>query len=126
MINFIVVDEPLIIDRSKFYAYLYFDFKIDNLEEIISNIRKEHKKARHVCYAYRTTNLNNQLEKYDDDGEPKGTAGIPILTNIQRQNLNDVLVVVVRYFGNKKLGSSKLLRTYSKSSSQIINKFTKK
>lgn len=124
--NFVMTEEPLIIERSKFYGYLFYDFKLEDLDKILAFLNREHKKARHICYAYRYISSGIQVEKYNDDGEPKGTAGVPILTNLQRNNLNNTLLVVVRYFGNKKLGSSKLLRTYSKTSSQIINKYSVK
>ena len=108
------------IKKSRFITYLY---KLDNeeaIDEIIDNIKKEHKKARHVVYVYKINNTG----KINDDGEPKGTAGMPIFNVLEKNNLNNVLIVVVRYFGGIKLGAGGLFRAYSNSASEIIKKIT--
>jgi uncharacterized YigZ family protein len=105
------------IKKSKF---LSFAFKISSPEQAmqyISNIRQQHEKATHVCYAYI---LNENTEKYEDDGEPNFTAGKPILEVIKKQKLNYVLVVVVRYFGGVKLGAGGLVRAYGKSAASVL------
>ena len=106
------------IKKSRFITYLY---QLDNetkVEEIVNNIRNEHKKAKHVVYVYKIGSNG----KINDDGEPKGTAGMPIFNVIEKNKLNNILIVVVRYFGGIKLGAGGLFRAYSKSASEIIKK----
>ena len=104
------------INGSKFYAIL---FPLDDekmFKEQLEIIKKEFKKARHYVYAYRT----NTSTKSNDDGEPKGTAGRPILEVLYKKELINVALVVVRYFGGSKLGAGRLLRTYVNSASSVI------
>ncbi len=108
------------IKKSRFIAYL---FELNNLDEVKTNIeklKKEHKKANHFCYAY-TYNKEKVSTKVCDDGEPSGTAGYPILNVINKKNLNNVLIVVVRYFGGIKLGAGGLTRAYTKATSSLFN-----
>lgn len=98
-----------IIKKSKFITYLYKVSTVEEIKEKLEKIRNEHKSATHVCYAYRI----NEIEKCSDDGEPSGTAGIPILNILQKQNINFILCIVVRYFGGIKLGAGGLIRAYS-------------
>ena len=107
------------IKKSKFFGYYFNVESADEVKEILENLKKENKKATHVCYAYRITK-DQYLEKAFDDGEPSGTAGKPILNVIQKQNLSNVLLVVVRYFGGIKLGAGGLVRAYSKTASEIV------
>lgn len=104
------------INSSKFYAVLFplEDEKI--FKEYLEIIKKEFKKARHYVYAYRTKNAS----KSNDDGEPKGTAGRPILEILHKKELMNVAIVVIRYFGGSKLGAGRLLRTYVNSASNVI------
>ena len=106
------------IKKSRFITYLYKIDDEDKINSIIDEIKSEHKKARHVVYVYKINNTG----KINDDGEPKGTAGMPIFNVIEKNNLNNVLIVVVRYFGGIKLGASGLFRAYSNSASEIIKK----
>ena len=106
------------IKKSRFITYLYNLENEEEVNKIVTNIRDEHKKARHVVYVYKI----NNTAKINDDGEPKGTAGMPIFNVIEKNNLNNVLIVVVRYFGGIKLGAGGLFRAYSKSASEIIKK----
>ena len=106
------------IKKSRFITYLYRLNDENEINEIINNIKKEHKKARHVVYVYK---INNTGKIYDD-GEPKGTAGMPIFNVIEKNNLNNILIIVVRYFGGIKLGAGGLFRAYSNSASEIIKK----
>lgn len=104
------------IKKSKFYSYLY---EIDSIEEantILENIKKENKKARHFPYAYK---INNTAKKTDDK-EPSGTCGTPLLNVLERNNLNNHIIIVVRYFGGVKLGAGPLLRSYSKVANEVI------
>jgi len=105
---------------SKFMAYAYpiqdeemFEFYLDRLKSL-------HPKARHHCYAYKL-GLDMNRYRINDDGEPSGTAGKPILGQIQSYNLTDVLVVVVRYFGGTKLGATGLIRAYKEATQDALN-----
>lgn len=113
-----MITNEIIIKKSRFITYLYNLDNVDEIKTIIEDLKKEHKKARHIVYAY---NINNQI-KYYEDGEPKGTAGTPILNVIQKSNLSNVLIVIVRYFGGIKLGAGGLFRAYSNSASEIVKK----
>ncbi|MEZ4907913.1 MAG: YigZ family protein [Saprospiraceae bacterium] len=96
---------------SKFIAYAY---EIENevqFKEYLEQIKKEHFKARHHCFAYKI-GLNEDNFRYNDDGEPGGTAGLPIFNQIKSYNLTNVAVIVVRYFGGTKLGVSGLIQAY--------------
>lgn len=104
------------IKKSKFIAYAY---EIDTKEEaitILENLKKEHKKARHTPYAYK---LDNFVRK-SDDKEPSNTAGTPIYTLIEKNNLNHIFIAVVRYFGGIKLGAGGLTRAYLNAAKEVI------
>ena len=94
--------------KSKFIAYLIPLKNEEDFKPILADLRKEHKKARHIVYAYRV----GMKSKSCDDGEPKGTAGHPLLELLYKKDLVDVALIVVRYFGGTKLGAGRLLRTY--------------
>lgn len=104
------------VKKSKFIGYYYEVFNVEEIESILESLKKEHKKARHVPYAYK---INGQIKK-SDDKEPSGTAGMPILNIIDKNNLNYVLIVVVRYFGGTKLGAGGLVRAYSNTAKECI------
>lgn len=108
-----------IINKSRFIAYMYEIESLLEVKQILENLKKEHKKANHVCYAY-VYNKEMVAEKCSDDGEPKGTAGYPILNVIKKKKLNNTLVAVVRYFGGIKLGAGGLTRAYTKSASSVL------
>ncbi len=110
------------IDGSRFIGLVKTNFDADDLMSVLDFLSKEYKKCRHICYAYSCTIDGINKKKYSDDGEPKGTAGLPILTMIEMNNLDNALVLVVRYFGGKKLGASKLLRSYRKAANDAIKK----
>lgn len=105
------INNEIIIKNSKFICYLYKITNINEINIILNNIKEEHKDANHHCYAY----ILNNLKKSSDDGEPGGTAGIPILKVIENNDLNNILAIVVRYFGGIKLGAGGLVRAYTKS-----------
>lgn len=104
------------IKKSKFIGYCYQVESIEEIETILENLKKEHKKAKHFPYAYK---INGQIKK-SDDKEPSGTAGMPILNIIDRNDLNYALIVIVRYFGGIKLGAGGLLRAYSNTAKECI------
>ena len=110
-----LIKESIIeIKKSKFIGLYY---EIETQEEaklILENLKKEHKKARHIPYAYK---VNNTAKK-SDDKEPSNTAGLPIYNIIERKNLNNCLVAVIRYFGGIKLGAGGLLRAYSEAANE--------
>lgn len=106
------------VKKSKFIGLMYEVNTIDEVNEILNNLKKEHKKARHLPYAYKIGNL----VKKTDDKEPSNTAGLPIYNIIERKNLDNCLVAVVRYFGGTKLGAGGLLRAYSDAANQAVSK----
>jgi uncharacterized YigZ family protein len=109
------------IKKSKFIGYAYKISNVSDAANIVENLKKEHKKATHICYAYKIIG-EIYAEKAFDDGEPSGTAGKPILNVINKQNLSNILVVVVRYFGGVKLGAGGLLRAYTKTAAENVKR----
>jgi len=106
----------IIIKNSRFICYLYKVKDIKETNIILNNIKEKHKDATHHCYAY----IINDIKKSSDDGEPSGTAGFPILKVLENNNLNNILAIVVRYFGGIKLGAGGLVRAYTKSITNTI------
>lgn len=104
------------VKKSKFIGYYYEVDTVEDVDIILEQLKKEHKKARHLPYAYK---IDGYIKK-SDDKEPSGTAGMPILNIIDKNNLNHVLVVVVRYFGGVKLGAGGLVRAYSNTAKECI------
>lgn len=109
----------LIEKKSKFYGYAYVVKSANEVEDIILVLKKEHKKATHICYAYNIS-AEQVLAKAVDDGEPGGTAGKPIFNVIDKKGLKNVLIAVVRYFGGVKLGAGGLVRAYTKCASGAV------
>lgn len=104
-----LLNESLVeIKKSKFIGLCYYIENELEVKDILDNLKKEHKKARHMPYAYRVSNTARKT----DDKEPTNTAGLPIYNILERKNLNSHLVVVIRYFGGVKLGAGGLLRAY--------------
>ncbi len=116
-----IYQSTLIENKSKFISILYPLNDKDEYKKILLDLRKEYKDATHYCYAM----VYDGYAKCDDDGEPKGTAGHPILKILQTKDLNHSLLVVVRYFGGTKLGAGKLLRTYVKAAADVANQVNK-
>ena len=104
------------VEKSKFISYAFFVKNLAEVNYFLKKLEKEHQKARHICYAYK---IGNNV-KYNDDGEPSGTAGRPLLNLINQFDLDNVVIFVVRYFGGTLLGSGRLLRTYVESGKQAI------
>jgi uncharacterized YigZ family protein len=96
---------------SKFIAYAYPVHTEEQIKVLVQNIKKEHYSARHHCYAYRL-GYKGENFRANDDGEPSGTAGKPILNQLLSANLTNTLIVVVRYFGGTLLGVSGLINAY--------------
>ena len=115
------VQAELIEKKSKFIANLFYVESVKEAEEIITKIKKKYFDARHNCIAYRIIE-ENLVEKSSDDGEPSGTAGAPMLSILQKNNLVNVLVIITRYFGGILLGTGGLVRAYSNCLLQVIEK----
>ena len=104
---------------SKFLAYAYPLESEDEIKEHLKTLKKEHYSARHHCFAWRLGADKTHSRTYDD-GEPSSTAGKPILGQIQRLNLSDILIVVVRYFGGTLLGVSGLIHAYREAAAEVL------
>ncbi|HXS37932.1 MAG TPA: YigZ family protein [Flavipsychrobacter sp.] len=104
---------------SRFLAYSYPIFTVKEVKEKLQELKKEHPRAAHYCFAYRLGNDGTQF-RANDDGEPSGTAGKPILGQIDSAGLTNVLVVVVRYFGGTLLGVPGLINAYKTVSAQAL------
>ena len=98
----------IVINKSRFISIMMPISNDSEVKDILKNLTKEFPKATHYCYAYRVSGK----EKYSDDGEPSGTAGRPMLEFLSNNLLDNILVVVIRYFGGIKLGAGGLLRAY--------------
>ena len=106
---------------SKFIALAFPVNDENDIKEIINSVKKEHYNARHHCYAYIIGNENIRFRS-NDDGEPRHTAGDPILNQIRSFQLINVLVIVARYFGGTKLGKSGLINAYKSASREALGK----
>lgn len=104
--------------KSRFIGYLLLCKSVEEINLALSELKLEHKKATHICYAYSLS--SPFLEKAVDDGEPGGTAGRPILSVLQKKGVVDACVFVVRYFGGIKLGAGGLVRAYTKTASEVL------
>lgn len=117
------IKKEFIIKNSRFITVL---IKINNQEEIkehLEYLKKEYPRATHYCYAYK---LGTTIKKSSDDKEPSGTAGIPMLSVLDKEDITNVLAVTIRYFGGIKLGAGGLIRAYSKSVKETLKEDTKK
>lgn len=107
------------IKRSTFIGYAYPIEYESEATMYLEAIQKEHREARHVCYAYKLGGKHTtQIQRYSDDGEPKGTAGLPILEVFSQQDCTDGLLCVVRYFGGILLGAAGLIRAYHQAATE--------
>lgn len=113
-------DHEIVIEKSRFISHIARVETEDAAQAFIQEIKKKHKDATHNCSAY-MIGEQNQIQKALDDGEPSGTAGVPILEVLKKKELKDTAVVVTRYFGGIKLGAGGLIRAYSKATSEGIN-----
>ncbi|MCJ0932588.1 YigZ family protein [Virgibacillus halodenitrificans] len=111
--------DEIIIQKSKFIGYVRRVETEEAAQNFIQEIKKKHHDATHNCSAY-MIGEHDQIQKANDDGEPSGTAGVPILDVLKKQQLKDTAVVVTRYFGGIKLGAGGLIRAYSSTTSQAI------
>lgn len=127
MFNYYSIEAPLIheieIKKSRFLTYLIPIESEADFQEELAAIRKEHYKATHHCQAF-ILGDDSMIQRMSDDGEPAGTAGVPMLEVLKQENLTYVMAVVVRYFGGVKLGSGGLIRAYSNAVSEALKEAT--
>jgi len=109
-----------IVQKSRFITYINRAESEKEAIEFIQQIKKKHYDATHNCSAY-IIGENDEIQKANDDGEPSGTAGIPMLEVLKKRNLKNVVVVVTRYFGGIKLGAGGLIRAYGSATSEGID-----
>ena len=112
-------ENTIVIQKSKFIAEAYRVNSVEEIEEILTSIRKKYYDATHHCYAYRL-NDDASIQKMSDDGEPAKTAGAPMLDVLVKQGITNILVVVTRYFGGTLLGAGGLVRAYSSATSEVL------
>ena len=112
-------ENELIIQKSKFLTFVKRVETEQEAIEFIQGIKKMHHTANHNCSAYLIGEHDN-IQKANDDGEPSGTAGFPMLEVLKKQNLKDTVVVVTRYFGGIKLGGGGLIRAYGRATTEGI------
>jgi len=114
--DYISVEETAVVEmvvkKSRLIGLAFHVETDDQVHEIVANLRKSNKNAKHVCYAY-ILGEKQTVAKNSDDGEPAGSAGAPIFEAIRQYKLTNTLVVVVRYFGGVELGKSRLTRVYN-------------
>lgn len=116
-----IVTEELVIKKSKFIAKIYYINSQEHAEEIIARAREEYKDARHVVYAYTL----KSSARFTDDKEPQGTAGKPIYSLLEKENVINTLIIVIRYFGGILLGAGPLTRAYSTVAKEALAKCEK-
>ena len=118
-VNYLTISKPaeasFIEKRSEFIGYIAPVSTNEEAVDFVNLIRSKHRKARHNVYAYILRSDN--ISRYSDDGEPQGTAGMPVLDVLRKRGLTDVCIVVTRYFGGILLGGGGLVRAYSHSAS---------
>ena len=116
------IENEIIINKSRFICKLVKVYSEEDVMNALNSAKEEYKDATHYCYSY----IINNTERFNDDGEPGGTAGMPILNVLKQNELNYVLCIVIRYFGGIKLGAGGLVRAYTKSASECLNASTLK
>ena len=105
--------------KSKFLSFIFPISSVEDTKEILDEYRKKYYDARHVCWAYMLGHEREEF-RFNDDGEPSGTAGKPILGQINSSELTNVLIIVVRYFGGTLLGTGGLIRAYKEAAAVAI------
>ena len=113
-------ESEIIIQKSRFITYVNRAETEKEAQDFIQTIKQNHRDATHNCSAY-IIGEHDQIQKANDDGEPSGTAGFPMLEVLKKQGLKDTVVVVTRYFGGIKLGGGGLIRAYGKATTEGID-----
>lgn len=111
------IENTITIKNSKFITNLFIVENIEEVNKYLNLIKDKYKDANHNCYAY----IIDNIRKCSDDGEPSGTAGIPMMKVLEHKDLNNVLAIVTRYFGGIKLGAGGLVRAYTNSVSKALD-----
>lgn len=110
----------LVIKKSRFIASIHRANDEDDARHFIDQVSQKNRKANHNCFAYQCGD-NNEIQRESDNGEPSGTAGVPILKVLQMEEVHNAVIVVTRYFGGIKLGAGGLIRAYSNSATNSIH-----
>lgn len=122
--NYFVVANEVCVEfdekGSRFLGYSKFVRTEEQVNEFLALVKSAHPQATHICYAY-ILGQNGEISKNNDNGEPAGTAGVPIVEAIRKKNLTNTLVVVVRYFGGKELGTNGLYKAYFTTALNTLN-----
>lgn len=117
--NYKSAETEIVIKKSRFLSFIKRTDSEDEAKAFIADIKRKHKAATHNCSAY-IIGKSARIQKADDDGEPQGTAGIPILEVLKKEAFYNVTIVVTRYYGGIKLGTGGLIRAYSQGASSAI------
>ncbi len=112
-------ETELVIKKSRFLAFVYPLDTEEDAERYLAELRKKYYDATHVCFAYIADEMGNRA-RFSDDGEPSGTAGMPMCDALKKSGVRKVLVAVVRYFGGVLLGAGGLVRAYSSATSEVL------
>ena len=113
------VSSEIKVSDSKFIGHVFHVLTKHQAESVYSNIKRKYHDATHNCFAYR---ISEDEFRYSDDGEPSGTAGLPIYKILENKNLSQTIVIVTRYFGGTKLGTGGLVRAYSDTALDVLDK----
>lgn len=119
------ISAEVIEKKSKFIANIFYINSVTEADEIIKKVKKKYYDAKHNCIAYRVVENEKIVERSSDDGEPSGTAGAPMLSILQKNNLCNILVIVTRYFGGILLGTGGLVSCYSSATLAALDKAPK-
>lgn len=110
--------------KSRFITYCKKVTQTTEFKDFLNSLKKQYPDARHFCYGFRIGKLSHAQRGFSDDGEPSGTAGMPILNVIDHSEYSDVAIIVVRYFGGTKLGTGGLARAYSEAATEVLKSMT--
>ena len=116
------VEAEIVEKKSRFIANVFYVESVQEAEELIKKVKKQHNEARHNCFAFSVFTREGIVDRFSDDGEPSGTAGSPMLNIITSKKITNVLVVVTRYFGGILLGTGGLVRAYTGAFQEALEK----
>ena len=114
------IEEEITEKKSKFIATMCYVKSEEEAQNVVKELKKQYFDARHNCFAYRVIEEGKIIERFSDDGEPSGTAGMPMLNILAKNNICNVVVVVTRYFGGILLGTGGLVRAYSEATQKAL------
>ena len=114
------IEHEIVIQKSRFIGLTYLITSEEDISICLEDARERYPNASHYCYGA-VIGLDGLLQRFSDDGEPGGTAGMPILQVLLQKGLKNILVIVVRYFGGTKLGAGGLVRAYSRTTAEAVN-----